>query len=247
VAPKVFLEGPYDATTGSMSDALRAAGLVPAGEPYTAMGYTLSSGVGAVAQPGVLSVTGNNAIEDWLVVELRDAFFPEQIVHSRPALLQRDGDVVDLDGVSPVVFPVASGGYHVAVRHRNHLAVMTATPVQLNPTPAASVNFTSVGTGTYGTNARKAITGAFPTQAMWAGDATFNGQLKYTGSNNDRDPILLAIGGAVPTNTVSGQYRREDVNMDGLVKYTGSSNDRDPILVNIGGTVPTAMRQEQMP
>ncbi len=71
-------------------------------------------------------------------------------------------------------------------------------------------------------------------------DATGNGELKYIGGGNDRDPILVAIGGSTPTNTVNG-YRLEDVNLDGTVKYTGANNDRDPILANIGGSTPTAL------
>ena len=70
--------------------------------------------------------------------------------------------------------------------------------------------------------------------------------LKYTGASNDRDPILVAVGGSVPTATTYG-YRMEDVNMDGVTKYTGAGNDRDPILVNVGGSVPTSVRAEQLP
>ena len=64
--------------------------------------------------------------------------------------------------------------------------------------------------------------------------------------NNDRDPILQAIGGTVPTNVVTG-YSGADVNMDGDIRYTGAANDRDPILLNIGGVVPTATRPAQIP
>ncbi|MFN3875995.1 MAG: hypothetical protein ACK4L7_08815 [Flavobacteriales bacterium] len=71
-------------------------------------------------------------------------------------------------------------------------------------------------------------------------------RLKCAGSGNDRDPILVRIGGIVPTNTVSG-YWQEDVTLDGVVKYTGTGNDRDVILNNIGGIIPTAVRLEQMP
>ena len=81
---------------------------------------------------------------------------------------------------------------------------------------------------------------------LWAGDVTFNGQLKYTGSGNDRDPILARIGGSTPTATASGYYS-EDVNLDGFVKYMGAANDRDPILINIGGTIPTNTRDAQLP
>jgi hypothetical protein len=122
---------------------------------------------------------------------------------------------------------------------------MTAVPVTLGVT-SSLVDFTLPGLATYGTNARKSISGAFPAQVLWAGDATFNGELKYTGSGNDRDPVLVTVGGSTPNNTVNG-YFRTDVNMDGIVKYTGASNDRDPILVNVGGTTPSNVRTEQLP
>ena len=81
---------------------------------------------------------------------------------------------------------------------------------------------------------------------LWAGNSRDDGFVKYTGANNDRDPILTRIGGVVPTNTATG-YFTEDVNLNGEVKYTGGSNDRDPILNNIGGNVPTGSRVEQLP
>ena len=81
---------------------------------------------------------------------------------------------------------------------------------------------------------------------LWSGNAVNDDRLKYTGSDNDRDQVLHAIGGVVPTATVSG-YHPEDVNLDGTVKYTGASNDRDRILQQIGGVLPTAIRVEQLP
>jgi hypothetical protein len=68
----------------------------------------------------------------------------------------------------------------------------------------------------------------------------------YTGQANDRDPILGAIGGTVPTNTVTG-YVPHDVNLDGVVRYTGATNDRDLILQVVGGVVPTNTRSQQLP
>jgi hypothetical protein len=81
---------------------------------------------------------------------------------------------------------------------------------------------------------------------LWAGDVTFNGTLQYTGSGNDRDPILNTVGGTTPNNSVTA-YSTRDVNMDAMVKYTGSANDRDPILVNIGSTTPNNVRLQQLP
>ncbi|MBK7084179.1 MAG: hypothetical protein IPH53_05740 [Flavobacteriales bacterium] len=241
-----MLEGPYSASTGLMSDALRSASLIPGTEPYSALGYAASSGGGEAVGAATLTTTGNNAIVDWVVVELHDNTNPASIVASRAALIQRDGDVVSTNGISPVIFTQAPGTYRVALRHRNHLGAMTLNGVALSNT-TTSVDLSLAGTSTFGTQARKSITGTFPTQALWAGDVTFNNQLKYAGSNNDRDPILTAIGGTVPTNTLSGQYRQEDINMNGQVKYAGSANDRDILLQNIGGSVPTAVRNAQLP
>ena len=74
-----------------------------------------------------------------------------------------------------------------------------------------------------------------------------NGTDIMNATNNDRDLILQAIGGVVPTAVLSAQYRVEDANLDGVVKYTGTDNDRDIILNAIGGTTPTAVRVQQVP
>ena len=246
VAPRVRLEGPYNATTGLMNDALRSAGLVPTGEPYTALGYSFVGGGGESTTAPVLAVTGGNAIVDWVVVELRSDATPTTVLASKAALLQCDGDVVGTDGTSPVSFTQSAGTYRIAIRHRNHLPAMTLNGVALSSAPA-TVDLTVGATATFGTDARKSITGTFPTLALWAGDVTFNGQLKYAGGANDRDPILVTVGSTTPNNVVSNTYSTRDVNMNGQVKYAGGANDRDPILVNIGGTVPTAVRNAQLP
>lgn len=237
-----FLEGPYNAGTGLMNDALRDLATFPLSEPFTAMGYDHAGGGGETMSALVLQVTGPEAIVDWLLVELRSTVDPAHVLESRSALLQRDGDVVAEDGVSPVSFTQPVGSYHVAVRHRNHLGAMTLAPVPLAAAPT-TVDLTDGSLATYGTGAQKVLAG---TRLLWAGDVTFDGVVKYTGLNNDRDPILSTIGGSIPTNTVSG-YHSADVNMDGTVKYTGLNNDRDPILQNIGGAVPTNTRGQQVP
>jgi hypothetical protein len=245
VAPKLTLEGCYNASTGLMSDALRAAGHLPTSEPYTGLGHTFVGGGGESITAPVLAVTGNNAIVDWVVVEVRSNATPTTVLASRAALLQRDGDVVGTNGTSPLTFSLATGTYRIAMLHRNHLGAMTLNGVALS-NAATTVDLSATGTATLGTEARRSISGTFPTQALWAGDVNFDGILKYTGTDNDRDPILSNIGGAVPTNTVTG-YLNSDVNMDGIVKYTGTDNDRDPILQNIGGVVPTNVREAQLP
>ena len=243
VSARVFLQGPYNSTDGLMADGLRTAGLIPNTEPFTALGFThVNGGGGETLGAGVTSTSGADAVVDWVLLELRDAGSPAQVLATRSALVQRDGDITATDGVSPVVFGVGAGDYHVAVRHRNHLGAMTATAITLDEAPTP-IDFTSVATGTFGTDARIAI-GAV--RALWTGNATGDATVKYTGGSNDRDPILLAVGSTTPNGSAAG-YPRTDTNLDGIVKYTGSANDRDIILTNTGSTTPNAVRAEQLP
>ncbi|MBK8225631.1 MAG: hypothetical protein IPK70_00475 [Flavobacteriales bacterium] len=241
VRAKAFLEGAYD--TGSFlpqRDDLRLAGLIPLNEPYSDLGFVLEQDASTTQQ--ALTWTLSSAIVDWVMVELRVADDPSVVIARRAALLQRDGDIVAVDGVAPVGFCAGDGEYHIAIRHRNHLAVMTAQPVALSGTPAV-IDFTSPAAPTWGTEARKLIG---DDMVLWAGNVEPDGALRYIGQQNDRDPILVRVGGSIPTNTTSG-YWPEDVNLDGVVKYVGQQNDRDPILLNIGGSTPTATRVQQLP
>ena len=199
-------------------------------------------GGGETIQAGVQSITGNNAIVDWVFIELRSEGSPTTVVATRSALLQSDGDVVAEDGISPVSFNAPTGNYFIVARHRNHLGCMTAAAIPFT-TGTASVDLTNPLTLTYGTEAQKEVNGV---RVLWLGNVVHDLVIKYTGTVNDRDVILTKIGGVVPTNTVNG-YHSEDCNMDGVVRYTGTNNDRDPILTNIGGVVPTNVRIQQLP
>jgi hypothetical protein len=248
---KAMLEGPYVVVNDMMNDGLRTGSLSgvtypmqPLAQPYTVAPFSYT-GTETVA-PAVLAVSGSNAIVDWVLIELRSFSTPGSILARRAALVQRDGDIVDVDGVSAVRFlnmPV--NNYYVAVRHRNHLGIMTATSYLLSGTPSL-IDLSVSSTATYGTDARKTVGGRM---VMWQGNTRGllgTDRLRYTGSDNDRDAILLKVGGSVPTATANG-YFVEDGNMNGQVKYTGAINDRDPILVNMPGGAVTGQRFQQLP
>jgi hypothetical protein len=238
----VWLDGAYVAADGLMRDALRSSGLLPTTEPYSDLGYPALGGGGEQVLEGVFGVSGDNAVVDWVRVELRQSNDPSTVVAVRHGLLQRDGDIVDMDGSSLLGFAVAPGAYRVAVRHRNHFGCMGASNVTLGEA-AAVLDLRSAATAAFGTNARR-VSGA--SAFLWAGNVLPDDAIKYSGPANDRDPILSAIGGSVPTASVTG-YLPADVNLDGAVKYVGPGNDRDPILLSIGGSVPTAIIIEQLP
>jgi hypothetical protein len=239
---KVLLDGPYNSLTGLMDDGLRAAGLIPTLEPFTALGFThVNGGGGETVQSSFLQTTGASAPVDWVLLELRSASTPSQVVATRSALVTRNGNVVSGSG-GTVRFNLLDGNYHLAVRHRNHFGCMTSTPVSLNA-GVAVVDLRNSATLVYGTEARKPLGSVM---GLWSGNVQRDNTLKYVGEVNDRDPILFAIGGSIPTNTASG-YLPSDVNLDGVVKYVGDNNDRDPILFNLGGSIPTNTRLEQLP
>ena len=241
----MFLQGPFDDLTGLMSDDLRSKGYIPVEEPHTALGFRqVQSAGGEFVDPFIFSTTGNDALVDWVFIELRDKGNPANVLATRSALLQRDGDVVDLDGTSAVSFAtLPPDDYFVAIKHRNHHGAMCVQTVALSSDVPAILNLSDTTTQTYGTEAQLTKSGK---NMLWAGSVTRDGVIKYAGANNDRDPILVRIGGLVPSATVFG-YFPEDVNLDGVVKYGGLNNDRDIILLNIGGAVATDTRVEQLP
>ncbi|HMQ77891.1 MAG TPA: delta-60 repeat domain-containing protein, partial [Flavobacteriales bacterium] len=204
---RVHLGGSFESGTGLMRDQLRTAGLIPVTEPYTGLGYVHVGGGGEQATAGIFTTTGPDAIVDWVVVELRDPGSPATVLAAQCGLVQRDGDVISADGAPELEFGFSSGNYHVAIRHRNHLACMSAAPIALSSTSAA-IDFTLPSTPTWGTNARQLVNG---TMVLWPGDATFDSVVKYAGAANDRDAILGAVGGGTPTNAVNNVYDRRDV------------------------------------
>lgn len=243
-----MLGGAYDAGTQQMSASLNLQGLLPLTEPYTALGYPqVNGGGGETTTPTVLATNyPGGRVVDWVRLELRAFANPAQVVATRQALVLQNGQIIAATGPSNILFNVIHGNYYVAVRHRHHLGAMTSTPITV-PYPGGGIwgyFFANTGFQCYGTDARN-IQGNVA--LLWPGDVTVDHVVKYVGADNDRDPILTAIGGSVPTATLTGQYRIEDVNMDGVVKYIGPANDRDVVLQTIGGSVPTAVRVEQVP
>ncbi len=209
INPKILLQGPFAA--GLMNDDLRSASLLPASEPYTALGFTQVGGGGETVSPGVFAVTGNDAIVDWVFLELRDKNSPSTVVRTKPALLQRDGDVVDMDGTSAVKFPgLAADEYFLAVRHRNHLGIRTAAALALS-IAASSYDFSS------------SLSQAWDNPAITSNDAMvdlggsyglFRADVNANGSVNVLD-FILTKNQSTPNQ--SGVYLGTDVNLNGSV------------------------------
>ena len=179
VRAKVFLNN-YDSSAGLMSDNLKDLINFPLSDPYSTMPYStgfihVNSGATATTNPGVLSVSGNNSIVDWVFLELRTGISGStSVAYTRAALLQRDGDIVDMDGSSPVTFSNApSGNYYVAVRHRSHLGFRTLGQISLNSN-GNLLDFTNNSVPLNGSSPLRQVGGIF---TMNGGDANFDGSV----------------------------------------------------------------------
>ena len=246
---KVFLAAAYEPATDLMRDNLRSLGIIPNQQPYGGpqygdYDYNGTETIGA----GVMTTTGNNAIVDWVMVELRNASNPAILIQRQAALVQRDADIVSpRDGSSSLKFPtLPAGNYYVVVKHRNHLGVMTATPIAVNSVPHTVVDFTLASTtnfkltGPAGTvyaqrpldNGKRALwEGNMSDQSIAPGVHTGD-RLIYQGNAADVDGpyyrVLLDQDNIdFAPNFIVHAYDRSDGNMDGRVIYQGNDADTD--------------------
>lgn len=206
---KVFLEGNFNA--GLMTDLLRSNKILPNKQPFTFSGFTLVNNGSENGFDASFNRTGNDAIVDWIFVELRNATTPSVIEHTRTALLQADGDVVDIDGISPLTFPfsvaTASGtSYHIAIQHRNHLRVRTASPVTITNN-LNTFDFTA--NATFATPVKQVAVGKY---ALYAGDLNQDGHINATDRSNSWN-----------TRNLTG-YHQNDCSLNGSVDATDRSN-----------------------
>ncbi len=222
-----------------MRDDLRSKGYIPVNEPYTGRsGYSHKGGGGnetVTDSTTVFSVTGPNAIVDWVYVELRSPAFLDSVIYTRSALLQRDGDVVDVNGSSMLSIPLGQGGsYYVSVRHRNHLGVMTGEALDLSPI-LTEIDFTDTSLLTNGTYAQIRLNNKM---SLWAGDLNGDRRTIYQGPGND----VLKLFNTVLTDTnntglianyISQGYLDADIDLNGRAIYQGPANDRAMVLFNV--------------
>jgi hypothetical protein len=253
VCAKAYLSGPYNTGNGLMRDSLRQKGLLPLNTPYGsgayAVGYTTVNNTSTeVIAPGVLAISGNNAIVDWVFLQLRSKTDSSIVVATRSALVQCDGDVVDMDGTSPVLFATTlDDNYYVSIKHRNHIGVMASNKFALSQT-LNCIDFTAtatplfVRTGTGATTNPSPLSGPTRTQnavrTLYAGNCNISTVatsrfITYNSTNtSDRQALFTATGG---TNTVNG-YTVHDVDMNGYARFNGLNPDRLVILINTAGS-----------
>lgn len=217
----------------------------------------------------VFAQVGDNAIVDWILVELRDKNDSTKVIATRAGLLQRDGDVVDLDGVSPLFFKdIPVEPYYVAIKHRNHLSVMTKHALSIAALNK-SIDFTNPLFATYdkglvnGTNYTGLAQDTYtkPGYAcLWAGDLNSDGKVKFENPEDEINFLILEIinhpDNANQSATFNDGYGyfNSDIDLNGKIKYSNPNDDTNLVYsqiffypLNINGNSNFSLFVEQLP
>jgi len=197
---KTFLEGPYNGAT--MNTYLNDQDLIPTDQPYSDSYWNYE---------GTESVTEiPEGVVDWVLLEIREVDGPASaatsatMVAQKAAFILDDGTIVDLDGESEVLFPMAfTDNVYVVVYHRNHVRVMSANALTM--VGATYVyNFSDAAAKAYDSQQQALGGGVY---GMYAADIENDGEV-FAG---DVFYLLNAYG------VVSGAYDASDLDLDGEV------------------------------
>jgi hypothetical protein len=192
VKVKAFLEGAY-LGNGNMRSTLSQSHLLSEQQPYNTAPWFYEGEECAEIMP--------NNIVDWIIVELRDPNDMNTVIAQKAALLNNTGNINDRDK-DGIYFDVSAGDYYIALRHRNHLAVMSSVPV-----PLPNINNYNFAVGdnyAFGSNQLKNMgDGNF---ALYAGDTNSNGVITVADFNIFMEQMALI-----------NVYLSGDVNLDRVV------------------------------
>lgn len=193
---QVRLEGPWNPIVGVMDNNLSLSGLLPEKQPFNTAPWNYN---GLESAPDIDSLQA----VDWLLIE---ALNPSDFsVAARSAvLLLQNGTVVNMLGSSGALFYNLTAGqsYHLAVRARNHLPVLSAGAFTLPP--PMPVNLT-LPANIMGSNQLKQIPpgGIY---ALYSGDINADGVISVADFNLYQSEV-----------SIINQYLSADVNMDRAV------------------------------
>lgn len=231
-----ILSGAFSPKSKQMDYKLKAFEWFPKTQPYDLPKFANYKGTETL-NSAVLALDNEQSIVDWVLVELRDKSDPTQIVFQKAALIQSDFDVIDSQtGSYELLLPIPAGEYYVALRHRNHLGVMTALPQALLG-PTYLVDFSLSSTKTYGDHAQSVKkTSSAELMMLWAGNVLQDNYVIAFGRGNDASALMNYVllhpdNAQGNTAKVLEGYELADTSLDGYVIAAGPDSDMTHILL----------------
>jgi hypothetical protein len=219
VHAEVNLEGAWNGS--SMNTGLA----IPTAQPYNVAPWNL-------VQAGVTAVP--TGVVDWVLVEIRHAMTPAAatgttVLAKRAAFLMSDGTIVDPDPTlsndvrfDNAVLPAGENLY-IVIRHRNHLAIMSATGAAVTA-GVYHYDFRTSLSQAYGPVNSYKLVGTVP--VMIAGDIDHDGQV----APSDWNIWVTEFG-------TSG-YKASDLDMNGSVSVT----DWNKWAANYGSSIDNGIK-----
>ena len=194
---KILLEGAYSSSTGIMNKTLNSSLILTNHFPNLPIP---SEAVDSIA----------------LEIRTNPDSAGKQIL---PAWLLSDGTIRDFTDTTRnyVEFDTSAGNYYIVVRHRNHLAIMSAAMQVLNSTVQPAYDFTTAQSQAYGTNPMKLVGTKY---CMYAGDANASGIITAADANGVFG-VLNSTG-----------YNQNDINLSGIV----TASDANIVFGNLNRT-----------
>jgi|GEM_PF-6780422 len=218
----VLLEGPLvDATLSGYlsemsSELSEVRKLLPgmssnplSGQPFNMApwNYNGTEGIGFTdaTYQSLKNQNGGVPIADWILVELRTGLGANTVVLTQAGLLQADGHIIFTD---PLAFSGLDGQFYIYISHRNHMGIISATPVTVvNGTFSHDFSVQN-GNTDVGFSQKEITQGRW---AMYVGDCNQSVDGPYFDINANDKVFLIQENGSF------GAYLRSDFNLNGDV------------------------------
>ncbi len=214
----VLLEGPYDSGSGQMTTTLNTTRQLLPGQPQsTFSGQPYNTAPWNYA--GTEDVTTyDSTVVDWILVSVLSSPSPADQVYKAAGLLHADGQIELLDSCIANIDPSLS--YYIKLEHRNHLPVLSETPIAIvNRTLSfdfrTANSYTSIGSGQ-----KEIVPGIW---AMFAGNGDQDTSERYDISGSD----------SYLWNSDNGffnKYLQTDFNLNGDI----NADDKGVWIINNG-------------
>jgi hypothetical protein len=194
-----------------MVTSLNSSGYLPLNQPYNVSPWNYSGGESVAVIP-------NLDVVDWCLVELRETpgdvttATPGTLIAIEAGFLLKNGSIVDLDGSSKLRFDVAvTNNLFAVVYHRNHLGIMSASPLAKIGNYYV-YNFTTGMGQVYGDfNGHKEVAPGI--WGMISGDANADGEIDNQ-DKNDNWKIQMGLSG----------YYTGDFDMNGQIEMVDKTS-----------------------
>jgi len=227
---KAFLEGPF-AGSGMLSY-LNFFSYIPNAQPYSNPPWNYAGTETVAAMP-------NDDVADWVLIEIRDAVDAASagsaaIVAQQAGFILEDGTITTVDGSNPLPFGnEVNQNLFAVVRHRNHLDVMSAYPLN-QAGDNFSYDFTDAADKVYGgvLGHKELVPGIW---GMVAGDGDASSQI----NNLDKLDVWAQQAG-------NAGYMEGDFDMNGNVENPDKLDVWAPNS-GTGGQVPDLNWRSQVP